>query len=142
MKYFAAFLVLLGCTSAIAGPDVLYGSWEGGDTAARAIYGVLHISEVSIAWGRKAKSPGCTTGYTLIAEPAGVTFKNQTGRVFTIGSGTTIQTYLLKIRESKCTGTLGYLRLTIESDVSSEYSAMVEYSPGLKEEGWMHFHKR
>lgn len=142
MKYLAAFLVVFGCTRAIAGPDVLYGSWEGGDTAAMSIYGFLHISEGSIAWGRNARRPQCTTGYTVISEPAGVTFKNQTDRIFTIGPGTRFQTYLLKIRESKCTGGLGYLRLTIDSDVSSHYLAMVEYSPGLKEQGWMHFHKR
>ena len=142
MKHLAAVLFTLGCTSAFAGPDLLYGSWEGGDTAAMSVYGFLHISEGSISWGREARRPECKADYTLVAEPAGVSFKDQTDHEFTTGPNSRFQSYLLKIRPSKCAGDLGYLRLTVDPGFSSRYLAMVEYSPEQREQGWMHFFKR
>jgi hypothetical protein len=141
-KHLAALFICLACANALAGPDLLYGSWEGGDTAAASIYGVLHISGTSIAWGRDARRPDCRTTYDLASEPAGVTFKNQTGKVFTTGPDTRFQTFLLKIHRRACTGALGYLRLTIDPGIGLRYLAMVEYSADFKEQGWMHFDKQ
>ena len=141
MKRLAVLLLSLGCTGALAGSELLYGSWEGGDTAAMSIYGVLHVSEGTIAWGRNARRPECKTGFALVAEPIGISFKNQTDKEFTTGPSTQFQSFLLRIRRSKCTGDLGYVRLTVRLDVSSGYLEMVEYSPEHKEQGWMHFHK-
>lgn len=142
MKHFAALILAFGCLGAEAGPEVIYGSWEGGDAVSMSTYGFLYVSERYVSWGRKAGRPECRAAYVIVSEPEGTTFENQTRKEFSVGPNMTFQTYLLQIQEIGCRFDRGYLRLTVDPSIGMDYLELVEYSPKRKEQAWMHFHKR
>lgn len=136
----------LASNFALAGEENLIGSWEGGDTASMSIYGTMHISKENITWGGHNKyNPKCTVTYTIVPEEFGVTFKDQTGKVFVTSPDSKFSTYLLKISGGKCTLGISHFRLTFPFENEFNYLAMVEYhksDTSDKPMGWVHFHRR
>jgi hypothetical protein len=113
------------------------GTWEGGDTAAESIYGVMALSESNISWGDSFQDLTCHAGYTLIHGKIGDKLDDQLGHGFLSSAGSSFKTYLLKLKNETCTS-VSYLRLTVE-DGSPNTLALVEYNEQGTPLGWMHF---
>lgn len=123
-----------------ASDSPIIGSWEGADTAAMSIYGIIKISPKKLVWGDfKNKSSLCSENYVIVKEPPGVKFRDQTFHEYVTAEDSDFSTFLLKISHSTCQKRLSHLRMTVRRE--KNVLDLVEYEGLAKPGGWMHFVK-
>jgi hypothetical protein len=132
-----AFLVL-ACAHGVALAMPIEGQWEGGDRAAESIYGTITVRRHSISWGLVPGKPDCKMRFRIVKEPAGTTYKNQTGGSFVVSPQAPDRTFRLSLPRNACTTELSSLRLSVHTDIP-DYLALVEYDMNGNPVAYMHF---